>query len=247
MKKLEGKTSMITGCNRGLGNQIMCLFASEGANIIACCRAQSDEFDLQIKQIEEENGVDIYPFYFDLNDENAIKSGLKEIKSLKIPVDILVNNAGIGHLAIVPFIRMSDVHKVFQVNYFAQLQIIQGMFNLICKSHGCIINMASAAGLDGDAGNAVYGATKASMVLLTKVLSKEMANAGVRVNAIAPGLTETDFADTMGDKAKNSMINGSLLHRLGKPVEIAKTALFLASDDASFITGQVIRVDGGMN
>lgn len=247
MKKLEGKTAMITGCNRGFGNQIMKLFASEGANIIACSRTKKEEFETELKDIEKENGVTIYPFYFDLEEEESIKAGLKEIKALKIPVDILVNNAGMGHLAIVPFTRMSDVRNVFQVNYFAQLQIVQGMFNLISKSHGCIINMSSVAGIDGDAGNAVYGATKASMILLTKVLSKEMANVGVRVNAIAPGLSDTDFAAVMGDKAKESMINGSLLHRLGKPEEVAKTALFLASDDASFINGQIIRVDGGMN
>lgn len=247
MRRLESKTAMITGCNRGFGNNIMCLFASEGANIIACCRVKNEEFEAQIKELATKYNVSIYPIYFDLADESAIKAGIKEVKALKVPVDILVNNAGVGHLAIVPFTRMSDVHNVFQVNYFAQLQIVQGMFNLISKSHGCVINIASVAGIDGDAGNAVYGATKASMILLTKVLSKEMASTGVRVNAIAPGLSETDFAETMGGKAKESMINSAMLHRLGKPEEIAKTALFLASDESSFITGQIIRVDGGMN
>lgn len=245
MRKLENKTAMITGCNRGFGNKIMCLFASEGANVIACCRVENDEFETQIKELATKYNVSIYPIYFDLVDQSAIKEGIKEIKALKVSVDILVNNAGIGHLAILPFTRMSDVHNVFQINYFAQLQIVQGMYNLISKSHGCIINMASIAGIDGDAGNAVYGATKACMILLTKVLSKELANAGVRVNAIAPGLSETDFAEIMGEKAKESMINSAMFHRLGKPEEIAKAALFLASDDASFVTGQIIRVDGG--
>lgn len=247
MKKLEGKTAMITGCNRGIGKKILTLFASEGANIIACSRTKNEEFEAELRQIAGESGVVITPIYFDLSDEAAIKIGLKEIKALKLPVDILVNNAGKAHLAIVPFTRMSDARDVFQVNYFAQLQIIQGMFNFISKSKGCIINMASVAGIDGEVGNAVYGATKAGMILLTKVLSKEMASAGVRVNSIAPGLSATDFADAMGDKAKESMINSSLFHRLGTPEEIAKAALFLASNEASFITGQVIRVDGGMN
>lgn len=246
MTKLEGKTAMITGCNRGFGKTIMKLFASEGANIIACARTKNEEFEHDLAAVAEEYKVTITPIYFDLSDETAIKAGLKEIKALKIPVDILVNNAGIAHLAIVPFTRMSDVRNVFQINYFAQLQIIQGMYNILSKSKGCIVNMASVAGIDGDAGNAVYGATKASMILLTKVLSKEMANAGVRVNAVAPGLSATDLADVMGDKAKESMVAQSSMHRLGTPEEIAKTVLFLASDDASFITGQIIRVDGGM-
>lgn len=246
MAKFDGKTIVITGCNRGFGKRILELFAAEGANIIACCRIINRELELEFERISNENGINIWPVFFDLGNADAIKAGLKEIKALKQPIDVLVNNAGIPHLALVPLIRMDDVHNVFQINYFAQLQIIQGLYNQLCKTKGCIINIASTAGLDGEIGNSVYGATKAAMILLTKVLSKEMADAGVRVNAVAPGLSDTDFAVAMGEKARNSMLNNCPLHRLGSSTEVANAVLFLASEEASFITGQTIRVDGGL-
>lgn len=247
MKNLLGKTAVITGCNKGIGLAIFKRFAQEGAAIIACCRTQTETFETLIGEIADKNAINIYPIYFDLADEAAVKAGIKEIKTLKIPIDILVNNAGMPHLALLPFTKIQDVHNIFQVNYFSQLLIIQGLQSLLSKSEtGTIINIASVAGIDGEVGNAVYGASKASMILLTKVLSKEFAPK-IRVNALAPGLTQTDFADRMGEKAKISMIETASLHRLGNVEEIANVALFLASDEASFVTGQVIRVDGGMN
>ena len=246
MKRFENRTVVITGSNRGLGLEILKQFAAEGASIIACMRTENEDTKTTLQSIAEENGISITPIYFDMSDETAVKAGCKEIKALKQPIDVLVNNAGIPHLAILPFTRMQDVHEVFQVNYFSQLLVTQSLCGLLGKSsHGAIVNMASIAGIDGEAGNAVYGATKASMILMTKVLSKELGGK-VRVNAGAPGLTETDFAEKMGVKAKESMEQSSLMHRLGNAAEIAKTVLFLASDDASFINGQVIRVDGGI-
>ncbi len=244
-RKLEGKTAVITGADGGIGRAITSLMAENGANIIACMIAPND-YENELVRLGNEYGINTYPVYFDMMQQESIKEGIKTIRGLKIPVDILVNNAGIPYLALLPMTKLDDMERVFRVNYFAQVQLTQGLFNSLIKSHGCVINMASAAGIDGDSGNTVYGATKASMILFTKVLSKEMARAGVRVNALAPGLTNTKLADQMGNSAKESMINTSSFHRLGTPEEIAKAVLFLASEDASFITGQVLRVDGGM-
>lgn len=246
VRKLDGKTAVITGASRGIGYEITKLFASNGANIIACAREKNDEFERECSQLSKENQVEVLTVYFDMSDAVSVKNGIKEIKALKKSIDILINNAGIPHLGLVPMITVADMQKVFQVNYFSQIQIVQGLYRTLCKSKGIIINMSSAAGFDGEAGNSIYGATKASMAIFTKVLSNEMAEAGVRVNGIAPGLTQTGFSDVMGDKAKETMVDTSNMHRLGKPEEIAKTALFLACDDSSFINGQVIRVDGGM-
>jgi 3-oxoacyl-[acyl-carrier protein] reductase len=247
MNKYNDKVVCITGADGGIGREITKKFAAEGATLILTSIADTPAFTDFVNELKRDYKVEVYPFFFDLSDEDAIKEGLKAIKALKLKINVLINNAGMPHLAILPFTKMSDVKEVFQVNYFAQLQITQSLLGSIVKDgSGVILNAASIAGIDGDPGNAVYGATKASMILLTKVLSKELAPQGIRVNAVAPGLTSTPFADAMGDKAKASMEQISSMGRLATPKEIANTYFFLASEEASFINGQVIRVDGGV-
>lgn len=247
MGKYSEKVVCITGADGGIGREITKKFAAEGATLILTSIAETPTFNDFVVSLKKDYQVEVYPFCFDLSDEEAIKEGLKAIKALKLKIKVLINNAGMPHLAIVPFTKMSDVKKVFQVNYFAQFQITQGLLGSMVKDgSGVILNAASIAGIDGDPGNAVYGATKASMILFTKVLSKELAPQGIRVNAVAPGLTSTPFADAMGDKAKTSMEQLSSMGRLATPNEIANTYYFLASEEASFINGQVIRVDGGV-
>lgn len=247
MDKFKEKVVCITGADGGIGREITKKFAAEGATLILTSIAETPAFNDFVAGLKKDYKVEVYPFCFDLSDEEAIKEGLKAIKALKLKINVLINNAGMPHLAIVPFTKMADVKKVFQVNYFAQFQITQGLLGSMVKDgSGVILNAASIAGIDGDPGNAVYGATKASMILFTKVLSKELAPQGIRVNAVAPGLTRTPFADAMGDKAKASMEQISSMGRLATPKEIANTYYFLASDEASFINGQVIRVDGGV-
>ena len=247
MGKYSDKVVCITGADGGIGREITKKFAANGATLILTSIAESQPFTDFVKELENDYKVEVHPFFFDLSDEDAIKEGLKAIKALKLKINVLINNAGMPHLAILPFTRMADVKKVFQVNYFAQLQITQSLLSIIVKDgSSCILNAASIAGIDGDPGNAVYGATKASMILFTKVLSKELATSKIRVNAVAPGLTSTPFADAMGDKAKASMQEISSMGRLATPNEIANAYYFLASEESSFINGQVLRVDGGV-
>ncbi len=247
MKQFESKIVMVTGADGGIGREITKRFAAEGATLILTSIAESPSFNDFVEELKKDFLVEVHSFFFDLSDEDAIKAALKEIKSLKLKINVLINNAGMPHLAIVPFTKMADARKVFQVNYFAHLQITQGLLGCMAKDgESVILNAASIAGIDGDPGNAVYGATKASMILFTKVLSKELAPQKIRVNAVAPGLTKTAFADAMGDKAKESMEQISSMHRMATPQEIANTYYFLATQEASFINGQVIRVDGGV-
>lgn len=247
MKEFENKVVCITGADGGIGREITKKFAAEGATFIFCSLMETPQYNEFLASLKKIYNVEYHSFYFDFSDEESIKVALKEIKSLKLKINVLINNAGIPHLAILPFTKMSDVKKVFQVNYFAQLQITQGLLGCLARDgESVILNAASIAGIDGDIGNVVYGATKASMILFTKVLSKELASMNIRVNAVAPGLTDTAFVNAMGDKAKASMEEISAMHRMATPQEIANIYYFLASEEASFINGQVVRVDGGV-
>ncbi len=248
MKKLQNKLAVITGASRGIGLSILRKLAEDGANIIACSTHFTEEIETTYRKIAMDNGVNITPVYFDMSDEHAVKDGIKKIKAFKKTVDILINNAGVGHISLLPFTRMADAHKVFQVNFFSPLIIIQGLLGLLKKSEApVILNMVSVAGLDGGVGVSIYGASKASMILVTKVLAQEFSQLKIRVNAVAPGMIKTDMADEMGEKAKESMVASTAIKRLGQTNEVANTVAFLVSQDSSYINGQIIRVDGGIS
>ena len=244
---LSGKTVLITGCNRGIGESMMNLFAEHGASIIACCRKSSSEFEQKIQVVAEKNNVSITPLYFDLTNEDEIKKAINSLLSNKIKIDVLINNAGVAYGSLLQMTSMKTLKEVFEINFFSQVLITQYIAKLMTKQKGgSIINMASVAGIDSFAGYTAYGCSKAAIIYFTKTIAKELAPFNIRVNAIAPGLTDTQMAVMMEDKAKTDMITKSAFNRLGKPEEIAQLALFLASDQSSFITGQVIRIDGGM-
>ena len=245
MGKYSEKVVCITGADGGIGREITKKFAAEGATLILTSIADTPAFADFVNGLKNEYKVDVYPFCFDLSDEEAIKEGLKAIKALKLKINVLINNAGMPHLAILPFTKMSDVKKVFQVNYFAQLQITQSLLGIIVKDgSGCILNAASIAGIDGDMGNAVYGATKASMILLTKVLSKELAASKIRVNAVAPGLVPSTMNATLSAQGLAAFREDTPLGQLVTPEQVAEAVCYLA--EAEMVTGQILSVDGGI-
>lgn len=247
MNILQGKTAMITGCNRGIGWAIMELFMQEGANIIACTRKLTPEIEACYDEARKKYNVEITPLVFELSDDEAIKTAMKEMMLWKNSVDILVNNAGVAAGGYLALSSIKQIKDVFQVNYFAQVIITQYVTKLMMRQKsGSVIFMSSVMGLDSMAGGCAYGASKAAIALLAKSLSKELGGYNIRVNAIAPNLIDTTMAHKMEQKSFDKMVNGTALKRLGEPGEIAKTALYLASDDSSFVTGQVLRVDGGM-
>jgi len=246
-RSLLGKTVMLTGANRGIGKEILYLFAIEGANMIACIRKENADFSSFINDLSSKYKVSIQSLCFEMTNEESIKTALKTLFDQKIKIDVLINNAGVAMGALLQMTSQAKLKEVFQINFFSQVLITQYISKLMIKQNkGCIINMGSVAGLDNFAGYTAYGSSKAAVMFFTKTIAKELAPYNIRVNAIAPGLTDTNMASQMEEKATKEMLSRSNLNRLGQPSEIAELALFLASDKASFITGQIIRADGGM-
>lgn len=247
MARIENKNALITGCNRGIGRAVMEKFMQEGANIIACTRVLTPELKTYYEESKEKYGISIYPVVIDLADESSVNNAVKMICSLKLPIHVLVNNAGIACFDGLMHLSLEKLKSVFQVNYFSPILLIKGLvFQMMKAKSASVINMASVAGIEGSAGNCAYGASKSSLILATKTLSKEFSKAKIRVNAIAPSIVSTDMSAGINENIVKQQLSITAIDRPSTPEEIANTALFLASDESSYITGQVIRVDGGM-
>jgi len=246
-KALQGQTALITGSNRGIGKRVLETFAENGANIYACARSSNDDFLSFLDSVKHRYDVDVCPLFFNLSKENEIKESLKTLLSNKKQIHILVNNAGIAHGGLLQMVSMEQLREIFEINFFSQMLITQSVCKIMIRQKfGSIINMASVAGIDANPGYTGYGASKAALIFATKTLSKELARYNIRINAIAPGLTDTEMAVQMEKKAKSMMLESSAMNRLATTDEVANTALFLASESSSFITGQTLRVDGGI-
>jgi 3-oxoacyl-[acyl-carrier protein] reductase len=245
---LKGKNAIITGCARGIGKQMLIAFADNGANVWACCRTGTADFEQLCENLASSNGVRITPLYFDITDGLKMKEAVRVILAGKASVDVLVNNAGITYNALYQMTSMDKMREVFEVNFFAQVALTQYVVKLMVRQKsGSVINISSSAALDANPGRSAYGASKAAVACMTRVMAHELAQHNIRVNAIAPGITDTDMVrESMTGGAIEEAIQQTRLKRLGKPSEIADAAVFLASDLASYVTGEVVRVDGGL-
>jgi 3-oxoacyl-[acyl-carrier protein] reductase len=244
---LKNKTAIITGCNKGIGKVILDTFAQNGANIIACIRKETIEFNVYIESIKNMYSISITPIYFDLENSDEIKTAISKIISLKIKIDILVNNAGFASGAYFQMTPIVDLERMMKINFTSQIQFTQGISRYMARfKSGSIINIGSTAGLFGDVGMLSYGSSKAALIFATKTMASELGQYNIRVNVIAPSVTKTEMFDQMEENARIKLINSSAFKRAADPIEVANVALFLASDLSTFVNAQTIRVDGGI-
>ncbi len=245
---LKDKTAIITGTNRGIGFSILETLSKQGCNIFAHARQKNEDFEKKIEVISKSTSRFIEPVYFDFKDSEKLRSEMFNLIKSKVRIDILVNCAGIIHGGLFQMTHINTIREVFEVNYFSMLEITQ----LVCKSmirnkKGSIINISSVAGIDLSEGNCAYGTSKAAMIAFSKTLSYELGKHGIRVNVVAPSLTNTDMGHSDEARKEREMLSSidEPFKRMVQAEEISDIVSFLASDRSSFINGQVIRVDGG--
>ncbi|MCK5536538.1 MAG: 3-oxoacyl-[acyl-carrier-protein] reductase [Bacteroidales bacterium] len=246
MKLLENKWAVVTGASKGIGKAIALKFAEHGANIIFT-DLKIDESSEELKKELQAFGVQAKAFAFDVSDFNAVKNFADEvIKEFGAP-DIFVNNAGISIDNLILRLEENQWDKVINVNLKSMFNTVKNFAPAMLKKRkGSIINMASVVGVGGNAGQSVYSASKAGVIGFTKSIAKEVGSRNIRCNAIAPGFIETDMTAQLDAKIKEEWIKMIPLRRAGTPEDVANTALFLASDLSTYITGEVIMLNGAM-
>ena len=245
---LKNKTAVVTGCNKGIGKKMLEVFSANGATVFACVRNINEEFKSNINEIERNAKNKIIPIQFDLGNESQIKEAANSILSSNKSIDILVNNAAMIHTAIFQMTSIKKLKEIFEIDFFSQTNFTQYILKSMVKNKkGSILYISSSSALDGNEGRSAYSSAKSALIAQSKVLSRELGVHNIRVNTIAPGLTDTDMMkkNTTQETIKDVLSRVSL-RRIASTEEIANTALFLSSDLSSYITGQVIRVDGGM-
>ena len=244
---MTGKYVLITGSNRGLGKAIMKELASSGMNIWAHARKETPEFLQLMNDIRKTYHVDVIPVYFGMTDEDGMKAAVKQIHSSKKPVDVLVNNAGIASVSMFGQTPISKIKEVFEVNLFGQMALTQLVLRLMTRQHsGSIINIASVTALIMSEGQISYATSKSALITWSRNLAAEYGRYGIRVNSLSLGLMNTDMKAGLNEDEVKYFKDRTVLQRIGEPEDAAKAVKFLASDDSSFITGQNIRVDGGL-
>lgn len=241
---LNGKTALVTGASRGIGRAIALRLAEDGANVAVIYAGSADKAEAVVNEITA-LGVNAKAYRCNVADSAAVNETVKAVTNDLGKIDILVNNAGITRDGLMLRMKDEDFDAVLDTNLKGVFNMIRACYSgFIRKKSGRIINISSVSGIMGNAGQANYSASKAGVIGLTKSVARELASRGITCNAVAPGFIQTDMTENLGDN--NPLLNGIPLGRMGKPEDIAAAVAFLASDSAAYITGEVLKVDGGL-
>ena len=243
---LNGKTALVTGASRGIGRAIALRLAEDGANVAVIYAGSADKAEAVVNEITA-LGVNAKAYRCNVADSAAVNETVKAVTNDLGKIDILVNNAGITRDGLMLRMKDEDFDAVLDTNLKGAFNMIRACYSgFIRKKSGRIINISSVSGIMGNAGQANYSASKAGVIGLTKSVARELASRGITCNAVAPGFIETEMTDVLADSVKEGMNAQIPMKCFGNTEDIAGTVVFLASDAARYITGQVINVDGGM-
>lgn len=241
---LNGKTALVTGASRGIGRAIALRLAEDGANVAVIYAGSADKAEAVVNEITALR-VNAKAYRCNVADSAAVNETVKAVTNDLGKIDILVNNAGITRDGLMLRMKDEDFDAVLDTNLKGAFNMIRACYSgFIRKKSGRIINISSVSGIMGNAGQANYSASKAGVIGLTKSVARELASRGITCNAVAPGFIQTDMTENLGDN--NPLLNSIPLGRMGKPEDIAAAVAFLASDSAAYITGEVLKVDGGL-
>lgn len=243
-KILEDKVCFVTGANRGIGAAIVKKFAYEGALVYANARKEGS---IDISEFCDFDGK-VFPVYFDIRESENYGDIFSKIWKEQGKLDVMVNNAGIVYDAFVGMINRKKMEDMFETNIYAVIDLIQYAAKFMKKNKsGSIINLSSAVGIYGNQGQTAYSASKGAVISATKSASKELANYNIRVNAVAPGMIDTDMLQVVDEEKKQKYLSKIAMGRYGYPEEIANVCVMLASEYTSYIMGQIIEVSGGLS
>lgn len=247
MFDLAGKIAVVTGGSRGIGRATSVALAKAGAHVLVNYHRNEEAAKETLRLIEEADGQGEI-LGFDVADPESVDRAVKEAIERHGRIDILVNNAGISVDRLLLRVSTEDLETTWATNVNGAIYCAKACIRPMMKKRwGRIINLSSVVGESGNAGQVVYSTSKAALLGLTRTLAREYASRGITVNAVAPGFIETDMTADLADSARQGIIHQTPLGRIGRPEEVATAVLFLASEEASYITGQVIRVNGGMH
>lgn len=246
MGRFDGKSAIVTGASRGIGREIALLLAEEGARVAVNYSGSKEKADDVVKLITESGG-EAFAIQADVSNADDVKAMVDKTIEMFGSIDILVNNAGITRDNLLMRMKEDEWDDVININLKGVFLCTKGVTRQMMRQRaGRIVNVASIVGVSGNPGQANYVAAKAGVIGFTKTAAKELASRNINVNAVAPGFITTDMTDALSEEVKNQMLSVIPLGKLGRPEDVARTVLFLLSEDAVYITGQTIHVDGGM-